>query len=112
MESLEKGHIPVSRGYILNPQDILAREAISGIMCSGELDLGQLAAESGMNVASVKEFFAYDPARFRQMEEDGLLEAGEHGLKVSPLGMLLVRVIAREFDPAFSSYRKEFSKVI
>jgi oxygen-independent coproporphyrinogen-3 oxidase len=111
-ESIEKGELPVAKGYILNEEEQRVREVISRLMCNGELDFPALAKNLDIPLQELKEKLRYHPARFEAMEKDGLLTATDDHLRVSPLGMLLVRVIAQAFDPAFVDYKKPFSRII
>jgi coproporphyrinogen III oxidase-like Fe-S oxidoreductase len=60
----------------------------------------------------LRQLLDYAPGKFDGMKEDGLLSADNETIRVTPLGMLLVRVIAKELDPNYSHYQKQFSKTI
>ncbi|MCK4991059.1 MAG: coproporphyrinogen III oxidase, partial [Bacteroidales bacterium] len=112
VEKIEAGELSVVRGYLLNEQEQIIRKVINQIMCNGSLDLNIEASQLGMKVSELKELLDYSEADFKELEHDGLLITEDNRITATPLGMLLIRVIARELDPNYASYQKEFSKTI
>jgi oxygen-independent coproporphyrinogen-3 oxidase len=112
IDSVEKGKLPVSKGYILNKDEKVIRRIINQLMCNGLVHFSREAQTLNMSTGELKELLAYSPGKFNRMKNDGLLMADEEMMKVTPLGMLLVRVIAKELDPNYARYQKEFSKTI
>ena len=112
IESVEKRELPVTKGYILNRDEKVIRRVINQLMCNGLIDFNREAQTLNMTTGELKELLGYSPGKFDRMKNDGLLLADEEVIRVTPLGMLLVRVIAKELDPNYVRYRKEFSKTI
>ncbi len=109
---VEQNGLAVERGYRLNRAEHAVRESINQLMCNGKLLFSEMAARLGMPVGALKKTLQYDPGRFEGMMQDGLLEAGEDGMDVSPQGMALVRVMAMQLDPLTGQQKNQFSKVI
>ena len=112
MESLEKGVLPVVRGYLVDQQEKVVRQVINQIMCNGTVDLGEEAAKLEMSPQELRQAIGFKREDFRPLIEDGLVELTGDTIWATTLGMLLVRVIARKLDPAYTAYRQKFSRVI
>jgi len=109
---IEAGELAVERGYILSDREVVIRGVINQVMCNGSIDLKREAGILGLGLEALKDLLDFSAGRFREMEEDGLLSIYGDTMKVTPLGMLLIRVIARELDPNFAGYRKMYSQTI
>lgn len=73
--------LPVERGYVLNEDDILRRQAIQSLMCHFELD------KSLSHLADLE-----------SLKADGLLEETADKWVATPTGRLFIRLIASAFD--------------
>ena len=78
---LEQNQLPTARGYILNEDDLLRREAILSLMCHFEID---------------KRFSHL--ADLTSCISDGLLQETSDKYIATPLGRLFIRLIASRFD--------------
>lgn len=78
-DALSECQLPISKGYVLNKDDILRRDIILSIMCHFEID------PKYAHLADLEPLI-----------EDGLIEKGT--LKVTPIGRLFIRIIAAQFD--------------
>lgn len=96
--ALEAGRSPITKGYILTPDDLVRREVIARLMCDMELDFAAISQQLGINFA---ETFAAELASLGDLEADGLLVRDAHKLVVTHLGRLLIRNIAVRFDAYF-----------
>ncbi len=94
--ALADGRLPVERGYTLDDDDLLRRDAIQRLMCDFALDLEQLAQAHA--VPDPQACFDADLRRLQPLAQAGLLEIDGLRLRVTPQGRLLVRVIAMQFD--------------
>jgi oxygen-independent coproporphyrinogen-3 oxidase len=112
MDYIESGKLPVEKGYILNEKEQIIRQVINQLMCNGQLDLDQEAGKIGMKVNELKELLDYSHSNIAELELDGLLHSEGNKITATAFGMLLIRVIARELDPEYTSYGKKFSKTI
>ncbi len=111
-ETVEKGKLPVVKGYKLNPEEKVIRGIINQLMCNGMVDFHAEARKIRMNVNDLKKILHYYPAKFKVLNDDGLVMANDQTIRATPLGMLLIRVIAKELDPNYANYQKMFSKII
>ncbi|WP_196884985.1 oxygen-independent coproporphyrinogen III oxidase [Aureivirga sp. CE67] len=87
---VNEGKFPVYRGHLLTEKDLIVRKHILNIMCNLETsweDDKMKFDELPMCLDLLKE-----------MEEDGLLEITENGLKVPEKGRMFIRNICMAFD--------------
>jgi len=106
---VSKDVLPVFKGMTLNADDTLRGAIISQLMCHFELDYS--AIEQAYNI----DFADYFSDAFKQLEimqQDGLLEMTEKGLRVHAAGRLLIRNICMVFDRYSAQKQTRFSKVI
>ncbi|MBP9219451.1 MAG: oxygen-independent coproporphyrinogen III oxidase [Sterolibacterium sp.] len=108
---LDRGILPVMRGYELTPDDLLRRSIIQSLMCHFELSLPEIEMAHQIDFRS---YFAAELADLREMEEGGLLTIDERRLSIRMPGRLLVRAIAMAFDRHLRGDRERvrYSKVI
>ena len=97
--ALDRGEIPIERGYRLTPEDRRRRRLIMAIMCERRLDFASLDEEMGLDVKSV---YADELNSLRGLEEEGLVEISSSGMRVLPRGEPLLRVVAMAFDQTLS----------
>lgn len=91
---IARNAIPVHRGYLLKPDDILRRQAIQSLMCHFELDKKQYG-----HLADVEPLI-----------EQGLLEETDEKLMATETGRLFIRIVASAFDAYLNN--GQFSKSI
>ncbi len=110
--ALDRGVLPVHRGYTMTRDDVIRRDVIQQIMCYGVLDYDATGARHGIDFRS---YFASEIAALAPMVADGLAEFADPGLRVLPAGRLLLRHLAMAFDaylPAAQASQQRFSKAI
>ncbi len=110
--ALDRGVLPVHRGYTMTRDDIIRRDVIQQIMCYGVLDYDATGARHGIDFRT---YFASEIAALAPMVADGLAEFADPGLRVLPAGRLLLRHLAMAFDaylPAAQASQQRFSKAI
>lgn len=108
-KEVRAGRLPVERAYLLTPEDRLRQTVIQRIMCDGHLSFARLSAELGVDFAA---HFQTELQNLRPLAADGLCEIGEEELTITPLGRLLVRVIAMRFDAYLGQGQTQFSKTV
>lgn len=108
---LESGNLPVWRGVQLSREDSLRRCIIESIMCHGVLDFDQIEARFDIDF---NEHFGREIVMLQRLAEDELINLSGNGLRATPVGLLLVRIIAMVFDESLQSKNeaREFSRVI
>lgn len=94
-QAIESGHLPVERGLSLRRDDLIRRAAIAAVMCAGEL---LFDAFSEAWLIDTKTYFAPELQRLQALQADGLVHIDDQGVRVTPTGWYLVRVIAMTFD--------------
>ena len=110
--ALDRGELPVHRGYTMTRDDIIRRDVIQQIMCYGVLDYAATARRHGIDFGT---YFASELVALEPLVADGLAEFAEPGLQVTPAGRLLLRHLAMVFDaylPVANASGQRFSKAI
>jgi oxygen-independent coproporphyrinogen-3 oxidase len=110
---LDAGHLPIWRGHLLTRDDRIRGAVIRALMCRGELDLREINQRFDLDF---RVHFAAELLRLIPLAADGLIEIGRWRLQVTPLGRLLVRAIAMQFDACIgretSSRAARFSRIV
>jgi len=89
------GALPIERGFVLDDDDRVRRAVIGQLMCNGDVDLGRVAADHGLDAAS---YFAPEIAALGGLGELASYHPQERTISTTPLGRLLVRNICMVFD--------------
>jgi oxygen-independent coproporphyrinogen III oxidase len=110
-EQIDAGRLAIFRGLELNQDDLVRRDVITRLICHFKLDYPSVEQQWGIDF---KGYFAPNLARLESMQQDGLLEMDDNGIRVLPRGRLLIRNICMEFDNYLppASQQKNFSRVI
>jgi oxygen-independent coproporphyrinogen-3 oxidase len=109
-QAVDGGVLPTFRGIELNRDDLIRREVITELICNFRLEKRDIEAQFGIDFDT---YFERELEELKPMEEDGLLTLSSDGIKVTPLGRLLIRNICMVFD-IYTKRRKErrFSRTI
>ncbi len=94
-EALDRGHLPVKRGYALSNEDMLRRHVILSILCQGHVDFKAIESRFGIDF---RQHFAGALQALEEPTRDGLICWVEDGFVVTPLGRIFNRNIAMGFD--------------
>jgi oxygen-independent coproporphyrinogen-3 oxidase len=94
-ERLEKGELPVVRGWGLSDDDKLRGDVIQRLFCELEVDPEALSLRHHVDFAKV---CARELEELGGLERDGLVKREGERIKVTPLGKLLLRNVAAVFD--------------
>jgi oxygen-independent coproporphyrinogen-3 oxidase len=108
---LDRGVLPVKRGYQLTDDDLVRRDAIARLMCDFVLRPSEIEARHGIRFA---EYFDLEVAALAPLAADGLVEVTPDAIRVTPKGRLLVRPVAMLFDRHLreAAEEKRYSRVI
>ncbi|HET7503474.1 MAG TPA: oxygen-independent coproporphyrinogen III oxidase [Kofleriaceae bacterium] len=90
--------LPAHRGFELDDDDRLRRAVIGQLMCDGEVDLGRVGVEHGVDAEA---YFADEIARLGaqgSLADLASYDAGARTVRTTPLGRLLVRNVCMVFD--------------
>ena len=108
---LDHGHLPVARGLAVSRDDLLRRCVIMARMCQGEVmfESAELA-----HLIDFRSYFASELETLRGMQDQGLVELSDTGIKVTPMGWFFVRGVAMVFDKYLQAdrTRARFSKIL
>ncbi len=102
-ERVNRGELPVFRGHILSPEELLIRRHILDLMCHFE------------TVVNDKTFLEEVKVRLREMEADGLVVFYGNKLQVKEAGIPFVRNACMAFDKDLQGGEKRegmFSKTV
>ncbi len=110
-EQIDAGRLPIFRGIELDRDDEIRRDVITRLICHFLLDFATVEELWGIRF---RDYFAKELDQLTAMEQDGLLELGDSGIRVLPRGRLLIRNICMTFDKylAAKKEQKNFSRVI
>jgi oxygen-independent coproporphyrinogen-3 oxidase len=87
---LKENMLPVYRGHILNPEDLVIRKHILNLMC----DFKTTWKSNNLKFNELPDVLI----KLKEMEQDGLLEINNESIKVLPKGQPFVRNICMAFD--------------
>ncbi|MGK9368205.1 oxygen-independent coproporphyrinogen III oxidase [Melioribacter sp. Ez-97] len=108
-EALDNETFPVERGYYLSDDDLLRREVITKIMCDFELDFNYI--EDKFNI-EFENYFANALEGLKEFAGDNLVEIDKRKITVTPMGRLLIRNIAMNFDKYLEKENTKYSRTI
>lgn len=108
---IEQKGTALHKGFVMSQEDCLRRDVIKQLICNFKLDYQPIEQQYGIDF---KQHFAEDLALLAPLAADGLIEIGEKGLLVSPVGHLLIRNICLCFDTYSrqQARRQQFSRII
>ena len=86
---IEKGELPVTRGYLLNDEDVAFKKYILDVSCRGKTNFKK-------EHLSLLEKYSFP--ELEKLEEDALVTWSNEGLKVTELGSHFIRNICKSFD--------------
>ena len=95
LAALDQGLLPTAKGYTLTEDDFLRRHVITRLMCDFELDF--MSVEKKFDI-EFETYFSWGLGNFHEMIADNLVVFEDRMLKVTPMGRLLIRNIAMNFD--------------
>lgn len=108
-EHLDAGRLPVEKGFSLTADDVLRRQVIMELMCSGPVDFATLNTAHGIDFVS---YFADELGQLKTYEEAGLITVDANSIHVTPKGRMFVRAVGMVFDKHLTQSTAKFSKLI
>ena len=108
---LDSDQLPVFRGLLMTRDDEIRRAVIMELICHFRLDFGKIEKQFEIEFS---EYFSGELENLKSMQEDGLLEMNQSGLKITGRGILLIRNICMIFDAYITTQgqARQYSKVI
>ena len=111
-ETIDKGELPVFKGYKLNDDDILRQYVIMELMSNFSLDIKRVEDTFKINF---KEYFADAIVALQEFVEAELVTLTDERIDVSQTGTMLIRNISMPFDAYLNNIpedQRRFSKTI
>jgi oxygen-independent coproporphyrinogen-3 oxidase len=108
-DALHTGQLPVERGLWLTPEDQRRRELVMDIMCRRFLDFADLHRRLGVDVA---DRYRTELDSLSDLQADGIVVRDHSGLRVTPRGTPLLRVVASRFDPTFQAAARRHAQAV
>lgn len=112
IETINKGHIPVKKGYVLSQEEQILREVITDLMCNNRINWQEIADRVKLSVAEVKSATTYDEKKLQEFADDGITEWSEQEIRMKQKGSPFVRNVAASLDKLLLQSDKTFSKPI
>lgn len=113
IDVVNRGYLPVMRGYALNKGEQLAREVITALMCNNRMNWKELSGHIGLDVETIQTDISYDPGRLEEMKDDGIITYTPEEINITDEGLLYIRNVAAVFDPLMRDVTsKRFSKPV
>jgi oxygen-independent coproporphyrinogen-3 oxidase len=94
-EALDRGGLPVQRGYVLDEDDRIRQHVIREIMCNFRVSKAEVARRFGIGF---DEYFTSSLDRLQEVIQAGFVEVTEGELIVREEGRLFVRNVCMAFD--------------
>lgn len=112
MDRVERGELPIIKGYQLSHEERITREIIEMLMCNNRIDWRALSERLQLSVEELKRATAYDLSYLKEMAQDGLLSWTDDELLLKAEGLPFVRNVAASLDPLLKQSEKKYSKPI
>jgi oxygen-independent coproporphyrinogen-3 oxidase len=93
--ALDQGHLPITRGYLMNQEDRLRRHVIMSLICELSLDVRECEREFGVDF---HRHFAEALHNLREAEQDGLIAVSDAQIQVTAEGRPFLRNLCMPFD--------------
>jgi oxygen-independent coproporphyrinogen-3 oxidase len=110
---LDRGQLPVARGYQRTADDELRRDVIHTLMCNFVVDRKAIEAKHGIVFA---EHLRESLAKLEPFVADGMCEIDDAGVRAIGLGQVFVRNLAMCFDahlePKLAAKDPVFSRTV
>ena len=94
-QAVEAHQHAIRRGVTLNRDDHIRRSVITQLICHFELDTKRIEQQYAIDFG---QYFRTELEELKQFAGDGLVQADEDHIRVTPAGRLLIRRICMAFD--------------
>jgi oxygen-independent coproporphyrinogen-3 oxidase len=112
VDAIGKGMFAVERGYMLNENQRIIRQVITGLMCNKRLNWREQAAMYNVEQSVLRNILRVDEGRLQEFARDGLITLTEEEIGITEPGSLFIRNIAASIDPAFTEQFHRYSKSV
>lgn len=109
-EHLDADRLPIEKGFSLSNDDVLRRQVIMELMCSGPVDFVAINSAYGIDFCS---YFAHELSQLQHYEDADLIKVDAHSIQVTPKGRMFVRAVGMVFDKYLAQQTgAKYSKLI
>ena len=108
-EHLDVNRLPIEKGFALTSDDVLRRQVIMALMCSGPVDFAAINQAHGIDFTI---YFAEELRQLKQYEEAELIVVDAQRIAVTPKGRMFVRAVSMVFDKHLAQSTAKFSRLI
>ena len=111
-DALDRGVLPITRGFELSEDDLIRRNVIMDLMCQGTVSMHTIGATHGI---VFREYFAKELLELQQQfEPEEMVTVSDTAIQITSKGRFFLRGIAMVFDRYFQSQVNpgRFSKLI
>ena len=106
-ECVEKGILPVKKGFAISAEDKLRKEIIDNLMCYLQVDIAEIAQKYGKKA----EDFSAELAKLEPYLQAGIIEIDASKISVTSKYRMAVRAICTVFDQYMTHAANQYSKV-
>jgi oxygen-independent coproporphyrinogen III oxidase len=108
---LERNELPIIRGLAMSRDDEIRRDAIHDLLCQSELSFNQMQQRWSIDAPS---YFEEDLRALEPLVADELVQLDESGVRITPKGRFVSRVVAMRFDRYLRTAKTaaQYSRVI
>jgi oxygen-independent coproporphyrinogen-3 oxidase len=109
-EHLDADRLPIEKGFSLTPDDLLRRQVIMELMCSGPVEFAAINSAHGIDFRT---YFAAELIQLQHYEDAELIKVDAERIQVTAKGRMFVRAVGMVFDKYLSQpLASKFSKLI
>ena len=109
-EHLDADTLPVEKGFALSADDVLRRQVIMELMCSGPVTFADINQQHGIDFVT---YFANELAQLKMYENAELITVDSERISVTPKGRMFVRAVGMVFDTYLAQQtHAKYSKLI
>lgn len=95
-EAIDRGELPIVRGFIANDDDLVRREVTFDIVLYERIDKQKISRE--FNLESFDKYFEDELIELEEFKQDGLVEIHADEIIVTDVGRFFQRQICQVFD--------------
>jgi len=110
ISQINKGILPVEKGYKVKAHEIIIREVINELMCNKYINWDKLGESLNISADKIKQTVGYNAEVLESFKADDLLSYNENEIHITELGTVFIRNIVAAFDPALKQSEKQYSK--
>lgn len=112
IESINRGHFPVEKGYRLDIRERIIRDSITELMCNKRIIFSELADRYRLSPEDIRNCLVLDPKTLNAFAADKILTWNEQGVRLHSEGLLFIRNVAASLDPLMKRSTKKYSSTI